>query len=576
VDLVVSSGPAAVTMPHVVGMRENAAAQQLLARGLSPVITGEFSSTLPRGQVISQDPAAGSIVTPGPVALTASVGPGLVLRLRRGITTADQPIPFSVAAHDLIHAEFPAPPLNFSVAPAITPFFGTLPSIAGNQIVPGPDTAGAFRLTATDPATGRRVSADFAVTAPRTPGQASMTDAYGDMSEAIGEIHSLLAQARVALALDDSSAVRTLLSQMVQRWRSVDTFRLRFATPFGLPQGFLPTAADLPSLGLSPTPDDLLAGQVLKDAIDDLTAWIDGLREPSTSMATLEALARQFNNRAARMQRLTLSQWGGIAHAPAMTVLVSRLMPAFYDALFDDLAEVVANSAGGGGPSTLAEQLATAAVKHVIDQIAETPLHEIRENAMKQAAWTASAIAAAGLFRTHNPAGSLTAIVSGASLSVRVFKPGPSFIEGDLDADNPANAVVVMIGPNTESKLSMPVDSIKGVLSAAGNAGIIFHTMNQIYSSLKQGATSPADAFGLASRSFQSPREGYKGCIFSSSPTCTQLVFPDGFEPVYEYDPAESFGNTFIGLPVPILVMAYDKTSGRITIDTPVFLPAAK
>lgn len=575
VDLVVSSGPVPVVMPHVAGLGEFAAVQTLTAAGLTPSVSYGFSSAVPRGQVMLQNPAAGTLLAPGSVGLSVSAGPGLVLRLQRDLTTADRPIPFTVGQYDLTFAEFSAPPLVYSVTPTITPSFGTLPVISNGQVTPSIDTRGAFLLTATDPVTGRTVSARFSVTAPRTPGQASMSDAYGDVGQAIGEINALALRARTALAFGDTPALVSLLDQMVKRWQAVDTFRLLFATPFGLPQGFMPTAADLPALGLTPTADDLLAGQVLADASEDLTSWTSALREPATSMMTLESLAARFHGGASQMRGLTVSEWGGIRNAPAMTVFVSQLLPDFYDALFDELEQVVAN-AGGPGPSTLSEQLVTIAVKYVIDEITETPLHEFRESVMQQAAWTASAVAAAHHFKSHAGAGNVTAIVSGASLSMRVFRSPWSFVEGEFDAAQPSNAVVVLLGPDSESALAAPPDSISGALAAAANAGAVFHTLDQIYTSLKNGTASPSNALGLAATAFQAAHEGYRGCIFSSLPTCSQLVFPNGFESVYEYSPPDVFGNSFTGLPVPILVMIYDKSSGRVTIDTPVFLPTPK
>jgi eukaryotic-like serine/threonine-protein kinase len=75
VTLIVSSGPAQVAVPPVVGQTRNAAEQQLSARGLEASVTEE-NSDRPAGEVISQTPNAGTRVDPGStVALVVSSGP---------------------------------------------------------------------------------------------------------------------------------------------------------------------------------------------------------------------------------------------------------------------------------------------------------------------------------------------------------------------------------------------------------------------------------------------------------------------------------------------------------------------
>jgi hypothetical protein len=75
--------------------------------------------------------------------------------------------------------------------------------------------------------------------------------------------------------------------------------------------------------------------------------------------------------------------------------------------------------------------------------------------------------------------------------------------------------------------------------------------------------------------SFGDPGTGYKSCLFSASPTCGQLVYLDGFKPVYTVSRDDTVGG-FTGLPVPILVLVYNKTTGVLYVDTPVFLPSIK
>ncbi len=87
VDLVVSSGPpepTQVQVPNVVGMTQTAAEATVVAADLAVgTITHSQSQTVPEGQVISQNPQAGTQASPGwPVNLTVSTGsapPGPIL-----------------------------------------------------------------------------------------------------------------------------------------------------------------------------------------------------------------------------------------------------------------------------------------------------------------------------------------------------------------------------------------------------------------------------------------------------------------------------------------------------------------
>jgi beta-lactam-binding protein with PASTA domain len=96
VALVVSLGPAQVTVPNVVGQTHSAAVTALTAAGLTVgVITQEYSATAPAGKVLSQAPAAGLTVFSGSaVALKVSKGPqpvivpGVVGQTQAAATTA--------------------------------------------------------------------------------------------------------------------------------------------------------------------------------------------------------------------------------------------------------------------------------------------------------------------------------------------------------------------------------------------------------------------------------------------------------------------------------------------------------
>jgi|CXWL01.1.fsa_nt_gi beta-lactam-binding protein with PASTA domain len=80
VDLVVSSGPALITVPNVIGQTQVAADRALTTAGLVVgTVTTASSTTVPTGSVISQNPAAGAGVASGSaVDLVVSSGPALI------------------------------------------------------------------------------------------------------------------------------------------------------------------------------------------------------------------------------------------------------------------------------------------------------------------------------------------------------------------------------------------------------------------------------------------------------------------------------------------------------------------
>ena len=81
VNLVVSSGPAPVLVPNVVGLTQAAATTAITGAGLVVgTVTTQASGTVAAGNVISESPAAGTSVSAGSaVNLVVSSGPAPVL-----------------------------------------------------------------------------------------------------------------------------------------------------------------------------------------------------------------------------------------------------------------------------------------------------------------------------------------------------------------------------------------------------------------------------------------------------------------------------------------------------------------
>ncbi|MEJ7669231.1 MAG: PASTA domain-containing protein [Casimicrobiaceae bacterium] len=144
IDLTVSKGPLPVIVPNVVGSAETVARTRFETAGFTVSIARVFSSTQARGVVLSQTPAAGAEVAPGAAtgaaSLVVSSGNGLALKLDRAAMAADETIVVTPQAFDVNGAAAPVPALSYAITPRLTPFAGSLPTLAGSTIRAGPAT----------------------------------------------------------------------------------------------------------------------------------------------------------------------------------------------------------------------------------------------------------------------------------------------------------------------------------------------------------------------------------------------------------------------------------------------------
>lgn len=644
VDLTVSLGPAPVAVPNVVGNAKTVAVTTLSTNGFTAAVTPVFSDTVPAGTVISQSPLAGTFLAPtpaNPVALTVSAGNGLRVSLDRPVATADQTIKVTPQAFDLSGSPTPLPPLSYSITPKQTPFTGPLPTISGATINLDPATVGSFTVTVTDAANSRSAGADFAVLPPRVPGQVTNGESFAHMSEVLSQIHALRPQLQAALAADDTAEMTSLLRQIVTLWRTIDIDDLRISVPLATADKFPPTVEMMIGFGESPTPDDVVSHQVLQDSVADLDAWTEGLKTSGLTVAQLDALADQFSTRAARIDGLVVSRYGGVNNSPLYTRLMSNSIPDFYEALTNELAQLTgmprrdasfplqASNGAGRGPGalsspsllagrskrrrgaashrvrfvnaayrrapaqgSLAELLVTEATQMIVDKIMEAasqPYKNAKQYAvdvMAQAAWTAQAVKEVGEVRDSINGKTVDEVFSGASLSFREFLAAPGWIEADAAADPKLNNVFI-IGPNLASSR---VDEFlqakdlydklkdKDVSGAYQNLNERKTDLSKLLTAIKNSYTNPDDPLAPEAKlALQSPDEVLNGCLLprpGNAAACRQLVYHNGFAPVYAYSPPPGFG-TLGGLPVGIIFVVHNKADGVMSFGTPPFLPCS-
>ena len=614
VRLTVSKGKQPMLVPNVVGLLQGPANSRLTALGFTTgAITRVFSATVPRGEVISQSPAAGQLLAPDSVALTVSAGNGLALRLHRAVTTADQAIAFEALAVDENGVETPATGVTYAIT-AKAPQVGSLPTVVGNNIVPAANTRGGFTIKVTN-SSGASVSTTFGVSAAPIADADSNAAAFARMAEAMDDISKLAQQAKAALAANNVPLQKSLLTQMVTRWRQIDMDDLRISVPMTAETGFIPLVSQMATYGVTSTPDDLLIQRILKDADADLKEWIDALRARHTSLNELNRLADQFATRAGRLNGLEVSEWGAVNNASNYQLLLARRIPDLYEAIMDELAVVVGMPAtrvaanrpvasnetllasAGYDPaseihlySTLVELSVAQATEWVVDKVMEDFNEKYRNgkkfatDIMYQAAWGAAAVASVSHLRAYVQGQDIEEVVAGASLSFREFETPYSFIEGPWDLENPELNEVWIIGPRVFQAVQPLVDKIRDTmkyrktLDPVGDDGK-YRNADQIKKDLK--------SFDQALRELQAQAEEFSAelgavkqdptgvdrpCLFSGSPDCGQLVYEAGFATAYQYTPPPGF-ESFSGLPLPVVFLVYNYRSNTMYFASPPFFP---
>lgn len=619
VALIVSKGAQPALVPNLVGIAQPVATTQIAAAGFTiGAVTRVFSDTVARGEVIAQSPVAGGEQVPGPIALTVSAGNGFVLRLATSATTADKPIAFQALDVDLNGVETPAGGASYTIT-ASAMSTGALPTVSGGTIVPATTSRGAYEVVATN-AAGRTTRVGFAIGAPDAPGDESVAAAFRRLSAAMNDVDALLVQLRAALAAGNVPQQRTLLAQVVTRWRQVDLVDLEISDPMAPETGFKPLASQLAGFGVVSTPDDVVLQQVLADADADLKDWIEGLRSPGTSIAELSRRADRFATRAARLNALTVTEWGAVTAAGKYQLLLGKRIPQLYEAIADELAVVVGlpptrlaaaevaaradamyaqtggdasgsaamQPARAGEPfaggdayiaSTLAELAVTQAAQWVVDKVIEDfnekykNAKQFGEDIMKQAFAGAATVAVASHIRSFIQADDIGDVVAGPSLSIRKFEASYSFLEGRFETDDPEINYVFVIGPSILNLLKPVLDRSKEVFTAAKDAKKNLRALFDALKALVESANT--DVNKAAARARQLPTGTDRPCVFSLDPECTQLLYDDGFASVYEYTPPPGFEN-FSGLPLPTVFLVWNARRDTYFLATPPFLPTKK
>ncbi|MEO7253572.1 MAG: PASTA domain-containing protein, partial [Casimicrobium sp.] len=347
VALNISSGPAPVFVPFVVGKTEPVALALLSSNGFTTNIARSFSLTVPRGEVMSQSPTAGTLLAPvatNPVAVTVSAGSGIKVRLSQDWTTANQSVTATVTHVDIngVETPFVSPAPVLTVVASDGRNLGALPAISGNTVTPALDSLGTFTVRAADTASGAQDSAVLAVVAP-TDGTDRGIDlaAFAEQARLIAAVETLMRDALAAGQAGDLTTATAKATQGVQLWRGFDQRLLRLSAPFSPPDGLPPTPDDVLAHGTTQTAEDLVNLHLLETTVAQFTAMVNLLQDPATTKAQVDALLGPLVETAKALGTSNPGLYGIADAQPEYAVILSRLLPDLMDAMMNRLGDTV-------------------------------------------------------------------------------------------------------------------------------------------------------------------------------------------------------------------------------------------
>jgi hypothetical protein len=592
VALEVSSGPAPVTVPNVVGLSQAAATAAITNAGLVlGTVTTQSSASVAAGNVISQNPPGGASVSPGSaVALVVSTGPA------NGVTSVDVNLNSAVAGAggtlDILLKAFSSGGQQITPTPAVTfevlfdPNFvsGTVPSVSGLQIVTGATTRGPYTLRVTVNGTSVRDTVDFVViqggSAP-----SSNSGKFVTLGRSVGGSAVALDDIAAALAAGNNAAVPTLRAQLVAARNAVivdptNRNTIQRSTVVAPDRGFMPSPSALTAAGFPETADDVALGALLPQIVaklDQIAAFYRNLNpsSPTDDVAVLNQRNAELAALQAQLDGLNPSPHGIAKHASAINSLYAKTFP---NHLRDVLARVDAVLVANGFASTGATPAEFLAAGDELQRVAATMtpgefyahpdpaffglvglmsgtglqmnlVNRIYGPLLADLSRAFVVLAASSLLSNYLDATNLQGIIAGASQSIFVFRQPNSVIEiSGFTALDPARADVYLVGTNA-------VSAVEGLLTSfvPGNMNSIQDVYN-FFEGIIDAMQAAGEAFAEAHQLAGSVQNS---CILDggSSPSCRQLVYPAGFASV-------NTCSGFICFPQPVLVLVKNLDDG--------------
>ncbi|MEO7255516.1 MAG: hypothetical protein ABIZ64_14920, partial [Casimicrobium sp.] len=261
---------------------------------------------------------------------------------------------------------------------------------------------------------------------------------------------------------------------------------------------------------------------------------------------------------------------------PEYAVILSRLLPDLIDAMMNRLGDTVGlpdtepstkrTLIGRGGEHqklTLIETGLVTVLNTMLDAL--NPAKNLVAAGQHQLAIGMAMVKLAAYYQQSLNTQELPGVAAGASLSYHQFRADWSFVEANgSNAKYPILNFVSFVGPDAASAV---VGLFDALLSA--NFTSLAASAKSAYTLLKSGIDLPSLSTTLRHNGVQRTNQALRGCIFTSDPTCNQLVYPNGINTVYTYDPASG-----LRIPQPVIVLVRSPLTGRYSMGTPLFMPA--
>ena len=557
----ISRGPVPVPVPRLVGLDAGEALSALSAAGLSALPVERFNDpSVPAGLVASQDPPPNARVAPGSdVSFSVSGGPRAVIAIDPPLIPAGDPATVSVEIRDIDGTPLhPQPEVTLSLQAAPGSLFGTTPTLFENTIATGADTQGTFTVLASfDAGEPETIAAGGAVLPAISDGPGGTV--YTDFTELLESAERRVEDLIEAINLGDGPAIKALDQALADLESEIDTRRLRSLTPFAPAGGMLPTPVQATAGGLTGSVDDNAYFAVGLDLLVLLEQLENLVREGTVPDVILNSLNQDLAAAASARSALSPSDIGVLRAAPQITAILGTYAPrmlvadirAVRQALRDD-GIIGTDGAARSGRFTLPGILSAVRIRQRIINTIYVPY-------LGEAARMLGAVIAADVLQTYFNAGAISGIITGASQALHVFQVAPSAIEGiGFDPTLSPNNAVTIVGPSLFSAAS----DAASTLSSATDARGVNSAMDAI-----QGVIDSADALSDAWKDANSiPEDVRHGCILDGSPSCSQLIFPNGFASVYESEDV-------LSLPGPVLIIARNLESSNWAVFVANFVP---
>jgi hypothetical protein len=606
VALVVSIGPANVTVPDVVGQTQAAATTAIEGAGLlvGP-ITMTNSATVPAGSVISQNPSAGVSVAPGSeVLLTVSLGPvvqatpaSMKIALDKVVVNGGESIDFRQTFFDAQGAEFlPAPATTCSVT-AVAGSTGGVPTLQGASIVVPANARGAFTLNCGIPSTTISASQSLVVLLPVTfktvngnqvPNRVTTSALYSAMSKSLAGLNTQLSALVTALQGNDSVGIAAARTALVGVRNGVNKTEYARSYPLALLEGrFPPTLAQVQAAGLGPVAADTAYRNAVTGLnaklveITNFIAGIDPLNLTDAQSVQYNQYVADLTARLGVLRAQAPSPHGVVGAKLDLHALLGTHYPALVHALVNKTEQaLVANGlvtasadrasvvrlAGAPTPQAFYATarptffglidlcLGNSLIGQLINDM-YGPTIQYLENAMILLTLQAIGNQFSGPIN-------IAGLSTGASLSFHVFNAGFSFMEGTNFNSTAQLNDVWLIGPDHINAAREIVDLFTGLPQAPANwadLAAVEAFFEQVWDKIQAAISAAEGAVEVGARTRQPPDSTFFVDFGVFCENCTGLLWDSGFNSVY------STGG--VNIPSPVLFIVRDQERGGFTFN---------